>query len=208
MRQADYCAHFEGRLSRILAPSLASDLVPHASLSSLPFTSTPRTARACAEPSISRLGEVSRTILHGICARAPPAADFGTPPTRLTRRPARCSRPAFGHAGAGRGGCRSLRSILTGGWSAAAAMVGAEPSTSAAAVAAAAAAAAVGPLSRRRVWRGGDGAASGRCESRREAAVERAMAGREAAGAAATRAGACTTAVKVQRARARAFLLM
>ena len=146
MRQADYCAHFGGRLSRILAPSLASDLVPHASLSSLPFTSTPRTARACAEPSISRLGEVSRTILHGICARAPPAADFGTPPTRLARRPARCSRPAFGHAGAGRGGCRSLRSILTGGWSAAAAMVGAEPSSSAAAVAAAAAAAAVGPL--------------------------------------------------------------
>ena len=50
--------------------------------------------------------------------------------------------------------------------------------------------------------------ASGRCECRREAAVERATAGREAAGATATRAGACATAVKVQRARARAFLLM
>ena len=158
-RQADYCANFGGRFSRVLALSLASDLVPHASLSSLPFTSTPRTARACAEPSISRLGEVSRTILHGICARAPPAADFGTPPTRLTRRPARCSRPAFGHAGAGRGGCRSLRSILTGGWSAAAAMVGAGPSSSAAAVAAAAAAAAVEPLAAARAARrrAGDG---------------------------------------------------
>jgi len=139
------------------------------------------------------------------------------PPTLARRQPASRAAPlgALGRrsamrspAGAGRGGCRSLRSILTGAWSAAAAMVGAEPSSSAAAVAAAAAAAAVGPLSRRRVWRGGDGAASGRCESRREAAVERAMAGREAAGAAATRAGACTTAVKVQRARARAFLLM
>ena len=41
-----------------------------------------------------------------------------------------------------------------------------------------------------------------------EAAVERATAGHKAAGAAATRAGACATAVKVQRARARAFLLM
>ena len=50
--------------------------------------------------------------------------------------------------------------------------------------------------------------ASGRCECRREAAVERATAGREAAGATATRAGACATAVKVQRARARAFSLM
>ena len=48
----------------------------------------------CAGPSISRLGEVSRTILHGICARVPPAADVGTPPARLARRPARCSRPA------------------------------------------------------------------------------------------------------------------
>ena len=40
------------------------------------------------------------------------------------------------------------------------------------------------------------------------AAVERATAGREAAGAAATRAGTCATAMKEQRARARSFLLM
>ena len=49
--------------------------------------------------------------------------------------------------------------------------------------------------------------ASGRCESA-EAAVERATAGREAVGAAATRAGTCATAMKEQRARARSFLLM
>ena len=74
------------------------------------------------------------------------------PPTLARRQPASRAAPlgALGRrsamrspAGAGRGGCRSLRSILTGAWSAAAAMVGAEPSSSAAA---AAAAAAVGPL--------------------------------------------------------------
>ena len=39
-----------------------------------PTTSTPRTARACAGSSISKLGEASQTTLHGIHAQAPPAA--------------------------------------------------------------------------------------------------------------------------------------
>jgi len=57
-------------------------------------TSKPRTAHACTGLSVLELGEASWTILHGICARAPPAADVGMPPTRFARRPARCSRPA------------------------------------------------------------------------------------------------------------------
>ena len=94
------------------------------------------------------------------------------------------------------------RSTLTGSLLAAAAMVGAEPSNSAAA---AAAAAAVGPLAAARAARRRRRAVGA---SRREAAVERATAGRKAARAAETRAGACATAVKVQRARARVCLLM
>ena len=47
---------------------------------------------------VSQLGEASRTILHGICARAPQAADVSAPPSRLARRPARLSRSASGHA--------------------------------------------------------------------------------------------------------------
>jgi hypothetical protein len=57
-------------------------------------TSKPRTAHACTGLSVLELGEASWTILHGICARAPPAADVSMPPTRFARRPARCSRPA------------------------------------------------------------------------------------------------------------------
>ena len=58
---------------------------------------------------MSQLGEASRTILHGICARAPSAADASAPPTRLARRPARCSRPASATAaGAGSGVGRPL----------------------------------------------------------------------------------------------------
>ena len=84
------------------------------------LTATPRTARACAGPSISRLEEVSRIILHGICARAPPAADVGTPPTRLALASRAAPLGALGRRSAmreppeaGRGGCRVGGSILT-----------------------------------------------------------------------------------------------
>ena len=131
----------------------------HPTLLLVLFTLTARHFHASAGPCVHSPG------LHGIYARGPPAADVSAPPIRLARRPARRSRPASAMRsppGAGRGGCRSLCSILTG-------MVGggdhsrrnAEQlggSGGCSVAAAAAAAAAVGPLAAAR-------SGASRCES-------------------------------------------
>ena len=130
---------------------------------------------------------------------------LGAPPTRLARRPARCSRPASATAaGAGSGVGRLLepdfdshRCQVGGGER--------------------------GGRSTEqfgdRGVRGGNGGASGGDDSgaaatasrgamRPHAAIDRAAAGCEAAVPAAELAGACAAAVQVQRGRVRAYLLM
>jgi hypothetical protein len=204
-QQADYCANFGVRFSRVLAPSLASDLVPHAyclHCPSLPRLEQPvvrRTVDFTAWRSVPdhpprhlRASAASRRRRH---AASPPR----TPPrSLLSAGVCHCGR----HRERGGAAIGVSRSTLTGSLSAAAAMVGAEPSNSAAA---AAAAAAVGPLAAARAARRRRRAVGA---SRREAAADRATAVREAAGAAEARAGACATTMKVQRARARVCLLM
>ena len=86
-------------------------------------TSTPRTARACAGSSISKLGEASQTTLNGIHAQAPPAAAAQralSPPRAL--RVAR-SRSASALRPTPESALGVSRSTLTGSLSAAAAMV-------------------------------------------------------------------------------------
>jgi hypothetical protein len=81
-------------------------------------TSTPRPARACAGPWLSKLGEAPPAALLAIGKRAQPAADIGSPPARLARLPTRRSRPpsdtAADAGSGGWGGYQSLTSILTG----------------------------------------------------------------------------------------------
>jgi hypothetical protein len=81
------------------APTVPLPRSSHPCLSSPPpFTSTARLVGAGAGWSVLQLGEASRTILHGMCARAPLAADVsaGNPPRAPPR--SRRSRSASGHA--------------------------------------------------------------------------------------------------------------
>ena len=115
-QQADYCANFGVRFSRVLAPSLASDLVPHAyclHCPSLPRLEQPVRAQDRRFQGLKKCPGSSSTAS---------ARERHQPPTLARRQPASRAAPlgALGRRSAmreppeaGRGGCRVGGSILT-----------------------------------------------------------------------------------------------